>query len=446
MASEIDTDYLVVGAGAMGMAFVDELLCRDPKAHVTMVDRRAAPGGHWNDAYPFVRLHQPALFYGVSSEHLGSGGRDLVSKGEILGYYDRVLRKLVATGRLTFLGQHDHEGDGRVRSLLAPGRVHHVRARRRLVDATLSGTEVPATTPPAYRVEPDAPLVPINGIAHVKRPWARYVIVGAGKTGMDAVLHLLAQGVAADAITWVVSRDAWLIDRARIYPDAIHESLLAQTRACQEASDVEDLFLRLEADGYLCRIDPGRTPTAYRCATVSRDELERLRAVEDVVRLGHVTRVERGTMHLERGTIALAGDTLVVDCSANGLAHRKPLPVYTDGRITLQPVAVCQPTFSAAIIAKLETLSLSDEQRNAMTRAAPYPRVPSDLPAAIMAHSKNIDGWMRTMLPWLFRARLNAAAHASVLRTVPFLLRIRPHLKPAQDNLRRISAAASSGP
>jgi len=32
-------------------------------AIVTLVDRRHAPGGHWIDAYPFVRLHRPSAFY-----------------------------------------------------------------------------------------------------------------------------------------------------------------------------------------------------------------------------------------------------------------------------------------------------------------------------------------------------------------------------------------------
>jgi hypothetical protein len=47
----LETDDLVVGAGAMGMAFTDAL-----------VDRRHAAGGHWLDAYPFVQLHQASLF------------------------------------------------------------------------------------------------------------------------------------------------------------------------------------------------------------------------------------------------------------------------------------------------------------------------------------------------------------------------------------------------
>jgi len=56
----LETDYLLIGAGATGMAFADELVARDVGAEVVMVDRRDRPGGHWNDAYPFVRLHQPA--------------------------------------------------------------------------------------------------------------------------------------------------------------------------------------------------------------------------------------------------------------------------------------------------------------------------------------------------------------------------------------------------
>ena len=63
-----------------------------------IVERRARPGGHWNDAYDFVTLHQPAAFYGVGSHALGSGGGDLVSKAQILAYCERVMEALLATG------------------------------------------------------------------------------------------------------------------------------------------------------------------------------------------------------------------------------------------------------------------------------------------------------------------------------------------------------------
>jgi len=53
------TDYLVIGSGAFAMAFVDTMLT-ETGATFLMVDRRPEVGGHWNDVYPFVRLHQPS--------------------------------------------------------------------------------------------------------------------------------------------------------------------------------------------------------------------------------------------------------------------------------------------------------------------------------------------------------------------------------------------------
>src|SRR6478735_5136838 len=71
----LEADYLVIGCGAASMAFTDSLISAC-KAQVIMVDRRHAPGGHWNDAYPFVRLHQAAACYGVSSTPLGEAKID----------------------------------------------------------------------------------------------------------------------------------------------------------------------------------------------------------------------------------------------------------------------------------------------------------------------------------------------------------------------------------
>jgi cation diffusion facilitator CzcD-associated flavoprotein CzcO len=71
----LETDYLVIGSGAMGMAFTDVLITKTD-AKVVMVDRHHQPGGHWNDAYPYVRLHQASAYYGVNSKKLGSGTID----------------------------------------------------------------------------------------------------------------------------------------------------------------------------------------------------------------------------------------------------------------------------------------------------------------------------------------------------------------------------------
>lgn len=71
------------------------------------------PGGHWNDAYPFIRLHLPSAFYGVNSRRLGTDAIDAhgsnarlyhrASGAEIRDYFDRVLdEQLLSTGRVRF--------------------------------------------------------------------------------------------------------------------------------------------------------------------------------------------------------------------------------------------------------------------------------------------------------------------------------------------------------
>ena len=115
---KLECDYLVIGSGATGMAFVDELVHNNRNIKVILVDKRAKPGGHWVDAYPFVRLHQPAAWYGVNSRILGSGGQDLATKAQILAYYELVMEDLKATGRLTYFPQCDYLGEGKFKSLI----------------------------------------------------------------------------------------------------------------------------------------------------------------------------------------------------------------------------------------------------------------------------------------------------------------------------------------
>ena len=61
-------DYAIIGAGASGMSFLDTLMRSHPKRdslRVALIDPHAQAGGHWNDDYAFVRLHQPATWKGL---------------------------------------------------------------------------------------------------------------------------------------------------------------------------------------------------------------------------------------------------------------------------------------------------------------------------------------------------------------------------------------------
>jgi hypothetical protein len=409
--TRLDADYLVLGAGAMSMAFADVILSEHPSARLVVVDRRDSPGGHWNDAYPFVRLHQPAAFYGLNSADLGEGGADLASGPEVVAYYKRAMDRFLATGRVQFLPMSDHQGDGRVVSTLDGDRVAEVTVHRRIVDGTLMKVEVPFVRPPPYPVDPDVSLIPPNELPQVTRPWERYVVIGAGKTGIDAILFLLDEGVSPDRVQWIVSNDAWLWDRASVQPGGVTKTLTAQVESIINATDIDEVFLQLERQGSMCRIDTSVMPSKWRCATIDRRELAALRQVEDVVRLGRVERVRVGEIQLDGGTIDAVEDSLFIDCTANGLAKFEPRPLFSEGRVNLQSVFMCQQTFGAALIAHLELLDISDERRNRVLIPAPHPELKQDLPSTLLTSIQNLINSNRHMPLWLRRSRLNPMHH-----------------------------------
>ncbi len=444
---QVEVDTLIVGAGAMGMAFADVVLSEQPAETIAMVDRHPRPGGHWNDAYPFVSLHQPAAYYGVNSEKLGRGGADLASGAEVLAYYDRVMQKFQGTGRLHFFPMCEYGDGGRIVSNVDPDREIRVTARRRTVDATYMNVQVPSIRKPAYAVAEGVPLVPLNDLPKVREPYDSYVVVGAGKTGIDAVLFLLWQGVDPRHIRWIMPNDAWLFDRAQIQPGRnFKDGLFTQLDVFADASSVDEAFDALERSDRLLRLDPAVRPTKWRCATVSRSELVELREVRDVVRMGRVQRIEPGELVLEQGSLPCVEKTLFVDCSADGLARRPVRPIFQDADLTLQSVSMCQQVWSAAVIAHIAGLPGSDEAKNAMCRIVPHPEVPRDLVTCMRDTLLNLVDWTPRMGRWLFGSRLNLAHHESWWTLLRANLRLRRKLPAILAGMERILANETQEP
>ena len=421
----IEADYLVVGAGAMGMAFVDTLIT-ETDATVVMVDRNDQPGGHWLSAYPYVRLHQPSAYYGVNSRRLGTDSIDasgwnegffeLAGGSEVVSYYDTVMRQhLLPSGRVSYFPMSEYSGDGRFRTL--GGEEYRVDVRRRTVDATYLSVIVPAMRPPLYDVAPGVSCIAPNGLP--KQPVRdQYVIVGAGKTSMDTCSWLLRHGIPPERITWIKPRESWVLDRAAVQPGMqfarrVLADFSAQSRAIKQATSIDDLYLRLEKLGCLMRIDPAVEPTMYRCAILSQHELEKLRTITDVVRMGHVQSVEPGRVVLDGGTLTTHPDALYLDCTGDGIGQRDPVPVFSPGAITLQSVRTCQPAFSAAVIGHVEAMDVADEVRNDYCRPVPHPTVPLDWVTMTVAFNHNQLRWFEDpeLMHWLNRCRLNAVSH-----------------------------------
>jgi hypothetical protein len=463
-AAPIETDYLIVGAGAAGLAFADALIAASD-ADVVMVDRRHGPGGHWNDAYPFVRLHQPSAFYGVNSRILGSDAIDSAgpnagfyqraTAAEICEYYQRVMEDLLASGQVRFFGMSDCAGEGPEGCQLVSrltGEATAVRVRRRVVDARYLQPSIPATHTPSFAAEPGVRLIPVNDLVRPAGPVSGYTVIGGGKTAMDACIWLLEGGVPPEAIRWIRPRDAWLLDRAFQQPlDLVTwliEGVSLYLEAAAQAEDVTDLFGRLEACGQLVRLDPAVEPAMYRCATVSQNELASLRRIETVVRLGRVMHLAPDRIVLEEGSIPAGGGEVHVDCSGDGLPLAPGRPIFADGRITLQPIRTCQPAFNAALVGYVEASRDDDTEKNLLCPPNPYPDTATDWISATCIAQRAQATWLgdADLSAWMEGARLNAARGIGDQLTDPrmksALTRMFVSAEPAVTNLETFQAHA----
>ena len=468
----IETDYLVIGAGATGLAFADTLL-QQGDAHITLVDLHAQPGGHWNDAYPFVTLHQPSAFYGVNSLPLGTGRKDtvghnaglyeLASGPEVCGYFQQVMQQqLLPSGRVhhlpmtRFLAMAD--GVGRVASVLS-GAESPIRVRRKLVDARWFSPKVPATSRPTFSVAAGVRLVTPTGLTQLwqdgqDRP-SRYCIVGAGKTAMDVGVWLLGCGVPPDAIHWVMPRDSWVVNRLTTQPGEeffMHAigGQVQQMKAIAEATDPVDLFERLEASGQMLRIDRTQRPRMFHYATLSEGEVQLLRQITQVIRKGRVQAIESGALVLDQGREPMDAGTLYIDCTASAVEVRAMEPMFQPGRILPQLVRAPLVSFSAAVCAYVEANFDDDAVKNRLCTPVPFPRGVGGYVAATMASLANQLRWGedKAMRAWIRDSRLDGFGRmvASVDRNdaekMALLGELRQQGAAAMANARRLMAAA----
>ncbi len=448
-----ETDYLITGAGASGLAFADTLL-DETDAHITLVDRRDKPGGHWNDAYPFVRLHQPSSYYGVSSLSLGRGSIDqsglnqgyeeLASGQEVANYFHTVMRdRLLQSGRVRFLPMSEHLGNGEIRQLLS-NKITQIDVHRRFVDARLLENGIPLTHKRNFHVSADVACIPPNflpGKAHLHRS---FTILGAGKTAMDSVLWLLENGADSNQIRWVVPRDPWMINRAFTQPSGAfyqesYGGTMRQMEAVKEATSIDDLADRMETANLWMRLDPTVRPSIMHGPTVSKAELGRLREITDIVRMGHVETIEPNLLKLVGGTCSAKRDTLYIDCTARALGHTDTWPIFNDDRIALQMVRLYQPTFSAALIAKIETSFDSDKAKNALAIPVPMTDTIQSWLVSQIPSSMNQLAWSQNpeIKAWIASCRLDGFGRAG--REVD---RTDPEVKAIYNRIREVSMPA----
>lgn len=434
--ADFTTDYLIVGAGAVDLAFADSLLDEDPDCHITFVDKHARPGGHWNDAYSFVALHQPSAFYGVNSlafpsEQIDPHGPNkgmyaLASGAEVTAYFERVMNhRLLPSGRvayhrLTEFKGRDEAGTARVVGVLS-GAQATITVRRKLVDATFYQTSVPSTHKRSFVVADGVPVTIPGMLPELWKDPARipghFVILGGGKTAMDTGVWLIEAGVAPDRIHWVRPRDSWLNNRKYLQPGeefiaATVENQIAHLNAIAGAEDGHAVFEALERGGYMLRIDPDVRPEMYHYAVISEGEIALLRQITQVIRTGRVTSIEPGMLHFGDVAHPVPANALFIDCTARAVpftAEANSGPQFRGDTIVLQPIHVPLVTFSAALTAFLEAHYPDDATKNQLARSGALTDTPETFPYAFMMNLMNRGTWSQTpeIAAWLAKSRLD---------------------------------------
>lgn len=468
--TELETDYLIIGAGAMGMAFADTLLS-ETDARMMIVDRHAKPGGHWNMAYPFVRLHQPASFYGVASRELSQGKKDEIglNKGlmdlstgpEVSAYFDDVMRqRFLPSGRVDYYAMCHYEGQHEGQAVF----VSNVSGERfevsykKLVDATLLTAQIPSEHTPPFEIAEGVRFMPPNGLPALREPPAGYVVIGGGKTAVDSCLFLLENGTKPDDIQWIIPRDPWMIMRENAQPmpeffDRVFGTQANYMQAMAEASDIEDMFTRLEACGYVARLDKNIRPQMFHAATISEPELEKIRSLKNIIRLGHVTAIKPDRILLTEGEIKTSPAHLHIDCSA-GIARGAEqwvAPKVFEGNV-IRPLTVrsYMPVFSGSLIAYLDAHYEDEDEKNRLAQPVAIPNTLQDFVTMTLGAMMNQFNWSqdKTLREWIRQNRLDgftkliSEIDPQNAEKMAIMSRIRENAPKAVTNLMKLSGLA----
>jgi hypothetical protein len=185
--------------------------------------------------------------------------------------------------------------------------------------------------------------------------------------------------------------------------------IVMQLEAIVASQSVEEVYERLEESGVMLRTDRTVMPTMMKGGTVSLRELDQLRRVDNVVRLGHVKRIERDRILLEEGSIPTTVDHLHVHCAASGLSDNPPRAIFADDTITLQLVTRVSLTLSGALQGFLEATGRTTAEKNRLCPPAVMPHTPFDYLRVVLAGISTEMRWLHALdlQTWVDRSRLN---------------------------------------
>jgi len=216
--------------------------------------------------------------------------------------------------------------------------------------------------------------------------------------------------------------------RDRFYQDnGFLQGVNSVVEALLQESSVQGVYEEWEQRGIVGRLDEKIWPQVFRTATVSAGEFDLLRKIEKVVRLGRVKAVHAQHIEMERGQLKLEPNTLLVDCTANGLAgYQGSYNIFSERHIRLSlSLSGGNSSHASACIAHLEATIASDADKNTICEPAAM-SFPTRLEGKLTdyidilyAHFKTHRAFQKRLRSALFhlKSRTNIAspAHYSLL-------------------------------
>lgn len=311
-------ELCIVGAGIAGLnaAFVAGRYLPEG-ARVLFLDRHEQPGGMWNDAYSYVRLHQPYSFFTVGNIPWSlTADRGYLARGdEVQAHFRHCFQVISRTLDIDarwgseYLSHVEGPEDVVIRARDREGREHTFRAARLIHAAGFDVSVNPPLSLSSKRVRSTAPhLLAQDGLLSPDDDGPVWVI-GSGKTAMDTVQALLAG--SGRSIGLVAGSGTYFFDRDKLYPTGMRRwwgrtstsAMYAQALRRFDGTNSEEVS-RWAQSRYTT--SPVRDPIHNVGAMLSRAET-------DVVRNG-VSRVLRD--HLIDVEDTLAGPVMVLRSGA----------------------------------------------------------------------------------------------------------------------------------
>lgn len=357
-------DYLVIGAGASGMCFVDVILRYTDKS-VLLVDRRAGVGGHWRSTYPYATLHIPPARYGIESIPLRSHTRQ-----GILDHFERALDYFNTHKQFTFKPNTEIHTDD-----------IDLDEYRYIVDARYNQVLQHGSS----CVTPWSLSVP--------NPNKSYIMFGDMKTCLDTCRMLYQHGCRDLTIVLKHAQCYYFQDRI-----PFNRKRLMMYKYFHR---IMPLFVKLTwlfGSSYMFL---GAKPTHIYSGNMWRDEFEMLKSVEIHVLDAHFC---NGSLYTKDGRQFVSNEkSTIIDCRHSSLTFTKPKPLMNNKSIVLQHIFVNNPCFSTTTIAKLHVF-----KQHLNIKAIKTPNTLQDALQARVTMLNNINHLRQcTIAEIIFQSRLN---------------------------------------